>query len=393
MNNEPKRRVRPIPCPVYDIETTESWLEDMARQGWMLEKDGFFAGLAWFQAAKPQKVRYRLEPTDKKMAPMDDDAQELYEELGWTIVAQRGNLRLFRSTDPNARELSTDPQVQAILISSLRRAEISNALCALVWLVVYPVLFFKGGFIQSVVTLGTLFSLWTLAMLIWYLAGSFRSTIYYGRLKKRLSLGETPQGGKDWRPAARRRYLGGGLYILLLAALIVCAVGRYRSYEASKIALEDFTGDVPFATMGDILEGEYSLSKIVYGSTVNQYSDILAPEIVEWVEYANITQDGITHDGILRAKYYRTVSPLIARALAWGCQRRELLPWNRRDNDPIDLELEGADYWVAYYDEIHFPVLVFQKGDIAVEFSFYQFGENTLSIQDWAQIVCDSVGS
>lgn len=391
MNNEPKRRVRPIPCPVYDIETTESWLEDMARQGWLLEKEGFFAGFAWFEAAEPQEVRYRLEPTDKKMAPMDDDAQELFESLGWTLIAQRGNLRLFRSTDPDARELSTDPQVQAILISRLRRAEISNTLSTLAWVVIYPALYFRGGFIQSMVTLGTFLSLWALAMLVWYFISSFRSTLYYGRLKKRLSLGEAPQRGKDWRPAARRRYLGEGLCILLLAALIVCTVGRYRSYEASKIPLEDFSGDVPFATMGDVLEGEYSLSKSVYESTVNQYSDILAPEIVEWVEYANVIRDGITHDGIFRAKYYRTVSPGIAKVLAWELQQQKLLPWHRQDRDPIDLELEGADYWVAYFDEIHFPVLVFQKGDVAMEITFYQFGENTVSIQDWAQAVCDSV--
>ena len=35
---ERTRLFRLPPCPPYDVEATESWLEDMAAQGWMLEK-------------------------------------------------------------------------------------------------------------------------------------------------------------------------------------------------------------------------------------------------------------------------------------------------------------------------------------------------------------------
>ena len=33
---ERKHRVRLPPCPDYDIAGTETWLADMAREGWLL---------------------------------------------------------------------------------------------------------------------------------------------------------------------------------------------------------------------------------------------------------------------------------------------------------------------------------------------------------------------
>ena len=36
------------PCPPYDVEGMESWLSDMAAQGWKLEPDDFFFGIASF---------------------------------------------------------------------------------------------------------------------------------------------------------------------------------------------------------------------------------------------------------------------------------------------------------------------------------------------------------
>ena len=49
------------PCPAYDVEATESWLQSMAAQGLHLSEDGFFAGFACFDRGKPKQTRYRLE--------------------------------------------------------------------------------------------------------------------------------------------------------------------------------------------------------------------------------------------------------------------------------------------------------------------------------------------
>ena len=49
------------PCPDYDVEAMESWLSDMADQGLVLSRDGFFFGFGYFEKTEPKKMRYRLE--------------------------------------------------------------------------------------------------------------------------------------------------------------------------------------------------------------------------------------------------------------------------------------------------------------------------------------------
>ena len=49
------------PCPSYDIEGMESWLSDMAAEGFVLVKDGIFAGVATFEKTEPRKLKYRLQ--------------------------------------------------------------------------------------------------------------------------------------------------------------------------------------------------------------------------------------------------------------------------------------------------------------------------------------------
>ena len=43
---EPKLVHRLIPCPQYDVSGMECWLSDMAKQGYLLQKDGLFVGIA-----------------------------------------------------------------------------------------------------------------------------------------------------------------------------------------------------------------------------------------------------------------------------------------------------------------------------------------------------------
>ena len=80
------------PCPGYDVEATESWLQEMAAQGLILSTEGFCAGLGCFERGEPRRLRYRLEAAPKK--PLDEDgpdeeARSLSEAYGWQYVARR----------------------------------------------------------------------------------------------------------------------------------------------------------------------------------------------------------------------------------------------------------------------------------------------------------------
>lgn len=60
MRWKPRHCVRLPPCPAYDVEGTESWLESMAAEGWQLSEDGFVLGWAVFQRSEPVRLRCRL---------------------------------------------------------------------------------------------------------------------------------------------------------------------------------------------------------------------------------------------------------------------------------------------------------------------------------------------
>ena len=58
---EKKTYYRLTPCPAYDVEGMESWLEDLAEKGLFLTRDGFFCGFGFFHREEPRKVKYRLQ--------------------------------------------------------------------------------------------------------------------------------------------------------------------------------------------------------------------------------------------------------------------------------------------------------------------------------------------
>ena len=96
-----------LPCPAYDVESMESWLGDLAEQGLFLQKDGFFAGIAFFDRGKPNPTRYRLEAAKKPVSfwkegsdRPDPEAQELGDAYGWEYVATLGQFFVYRNDTP-----------------------------------------------------------------------------------------------------------------------------------------------------------------------------------------------------------------------------------------------------------------------------------------------------
>ena len=49
---------RICPCHRFDIEGIQTWLEDMAKDGWILEKGGYGLGTFTFQRSQP--IRWSL---------------------------------------------------------------------------------------------------------------------------------------------------------------------------------------------------------------------------------------------------------------------------------------------------------------------------------------------
>lgn len=104
------------PVNGYDLPGLEGWLEAMAARGLRF---ALTAGpLTAFERARPERLRFHLEPAREKTSEEDPDLTALYREQGWEFLGIfRKNFFVFASRDLTARA-HTDPEV---LDYSLRR--------------------------------------------------------------------------------------------------------------------------------------------------------------------------------------------------------------------------------------------------------------------------------
>lgn len=391
------------PCPAYDVEGMESWLSELAQEGLFLARDGFFCGIATFERGEPRFAKYRLEAAQKSTSMWAEDGGEpdpeqvaLSERYAWEYIAKRGGFYIYRSFEPGARELNTDPEVQALALDAVKKRRAREVLQLLIWIVLYAACALHG-LLLTILEVRTWFFLLSAGFVLWVIADSAAAFVHLGRLQKKLRSGQPMDDGRDWRKRTFR-YRGKNLLQITLGIVLVCIFLHNWSasvLDEDRVPLGEYTGELPFATMADFAgeEKDYRSTMTGMGSGFNyvrEWSDWLAPRCVEYVEHARVTlSDGRVLDGGLYIDYYKTLSHSLAKTLA--------KEWLRADKSEKNFELMnapelGADYTVAYYNNVHFPTIILQKGTVAVRACFYQTSENyTMDFEAWSAIIADSL--
>ncbi|MDY5510197.1 MAG: DUF2812 domain-containing protein [Dysosmobacter sp.] len=128
------------PANVYDVAANESWLEDMAKQGYRLKGMTGWSGI--FEKAEPFSCRYRMQPLSKKEKHPPEETVEGYRELGWEYAGTiPGTFHVWRCEDPAAPELDTDPVVQGMgyryLRGKMQRSAVVDGLLLAVLVALY----------------------------------------------------------------------------------------------------------------------------------------------------------------------------------------------------------------------------------------------------------------
>lgn len=407
-----KTHDRPVfrrpPCPSYDIEGTEAWLTDLAGSGLMLEKDGFFAGFAEFRRTEPRRVKYRLEAAQKSASIWSDDggapdaAQvELCAQYRWEYVAKHGEFYIYRSCDPTARELNTDPKVQALALNAVRKRQLSSLLTLLVWTVLYPILFLRTGLFTTILGLGT----WRFALLsvlvVWDIVRSFRALVVLSRFQKKLRQGLTPAHTKNWRQGAARYHASNALRFLLTLTLAVCLLRVWSDsiMDAGRVPLSDYDGTLPFASMRELAEFDgaavTSRQETMTGlrfNSIESHADWLAPRCVSYHEAAAFTRsDGTVLSGGLYIEYSEAAAPWLAHRLF---QERWRYERSQKSYQPLDTPRLDADEAVTFSDTLHFPSVLLRRGNVFLSAYFYQFddpGSVTLTLDEWTSLLAGSL--
>lgn len=389
------RKIRRFaPCPFYDVERMESWLTDMAAEGKHLLSTGIVLSTFTFAVGEPRQDRYRLEPKPKADGESSErpsqDIVDLCAEYGWEFVTACGQFYIYRSLSPDAREMHTDPEVQAAALKVMKqRIGLSNL--ALLFPSVHMLYsFFKEPY-RYLATFGPVY---TLSLVTFFLGawvfGLIRA-IRVHALHKKLQQNIPLDHQKPWR---RQAWLHHAtqiavimIYFLFFATMLTQCSG---SISQSGTPISAYGGDPPIITIADLCpEGSYTQERFVDGyNEFLQTGNSAAPVILEWKEYGQLTTpEGEVYSGFISVTYYETRSPWIAEGLF-----RDYLRDARRNKYYEDYPLPAldVDQYIGY-DTVA-PTVLIQHGNIFI--SAYccldnEEGDNALSL--WATLMAEAL--
>ncbi|WP_417339556.1 hypothetical protein, partial [Evtepia gabavorous] len=149
----------------------------------------------------------------------------LYAAYGWEYVAKRGPFYIYRTRDPAAREVDTDPHTQALVLRSLhRRARESLLTLVLLFFLVYPLTLNWWEILRTLWQHAPAAFLLYLILFLWITGFSLARARHYRCLCRQLEAGQSLDHGIPWRPRARRYRLVSALHLGLLAACLAVAV-------------------------------------------------------------------------------------------------------------------------------------------------------------------------
>lgn len=359
---------RLVPCAAYDVERIESWLQDMALEGWLPEKDGTLFGLMTFRKDAPRNVRYRLQPREHNAGfadVPDAEVQDICAEFGWEYVDSYGNFYIYRSTRPDAREMNSDLQVQA---ASLKAGKQGSRLTLILDVVLLSNVYTSASVMPlfSLIHFGLAYYLAIFAALIWTGIDSFLQLRHLRRLQKMLKSNIPLDHNKPWRPGAVWALTRKLMYTLVLVLMFGIMFGSCsRRVDLDHINAADYPGQPPFITAANILpEGEYRSKSFL--QNFNAYTEsgtFFAPVIIDWKEYGEITlPDGTSYEGPLYVTYYVTRYPWVAEGLM-----KDL--YHHAESDRHFTALEAPEISVdevLCYRNIY-PAVLIRQGNVLIE--------------------------
>lgn len=157
----------------YDHAGIVRHLEDMARQGWQLEKAG---SVFWtYRRCEPAELRYavvyfsKASQFDPEPPAEQREFWELCKATGWELVTNRYQMQIFRNPAPDAIPIETDPVVQ---VENVRAAMKKGSVRGDWWLLAGSLLQLWLQFRSAYTIRDLLLSTFTLsAILIWLMLG------------------------------------------------------------------------------------------------------------------------------------------------------------------------------------------------------------------------------
>ncbi len=402
-----KRVYRLVPCPWYDVEGIESWLESMAQEGLFLRKEAHFGGFTSFEQGEPKTVRYRLEAAQRSTSFLsesggepDAEAVEMSGELGWEYLTKCGQFYIYACDDPDAPELNTDPSVQAMALSYVRKDGRDSAIVNVLWVLLLLGLTWYG---RCWLLLALQYSSWlvllTAVMIIGEMVFGIKRVLMIRRLRKKLLEGNQPDRKKDWKKHAFGYRAGRLLSVLVAVVWVVgaCAYWMNSVENPNEIPITEYQGELPYLRLSEIgVEGSFDRDKAMdYTNKITVSSDWLAGTVIQSNESGEFTmEDGRRIDCAMYVTYTDMRADWLARELAAEypiSSKREVKKDRFQFFDIPSAEELGVDSAVAYSAYPMGCAVVLVKGSEVWQADLMQFREDSLSIDEWVRMFAASL--
>ncbi len=376
---------RICPCFAYDVEGIQTWLEDMASQGLVLEADGTFLGFFTFQKTTPRKCRYRLAPIKDKKGFFSDSSdgpseeeQEFSEKCGWEYLVRYGSFYIYRAIGEDVRPLHTDLAVHSMALGAVKKKQREAIISTVVNFIIYALLSHNlFSFFRSGAVIGLAFLLSLIVFGIWLVGSSIAAIVRLSRYQKRLQQGDNLEQPKNWKEKA--------LFVrctklLPTVCFFVFLFGWLNSLSMAykNIPLTEYPQDPPFAVLEDIFPEAEIDRTANFGdyNTVIHYTTALS-ENYEWRQEDTVATGTGSYHCILRIEHHETVSKLWAKGLFWDYYTYERLRYRGKRYKEFDTPQTEFDDVKVYssYGILH--VLIRQDNTVThATVSITQQGQN-----------------
>ncbi len=367
MENQEKRR-RFIPCSLYCTDKIESWLEEMAAEGYVLYKFSKF-DYAVFTRDKPQKIHYRLclRGSNKHQSEM----QRLMQKHGWEKTGEIKNLDIYSSYNPEPPSADNDYEIAKLRDKAIKHRSKQSIISFFApLLIISSYIFFKDVAIDAVkFGIGAL--LMPISIILSLTAMQIIETIDIRTYKKHINDKNThiKNTGKINLVFYTAKYISVAAIFLSFIILLISP-----SPEASSDILYDSISqneNPPFATVEDFVTENATKKgdpETDPGALYSKWSNAVSKLNYFWREEdAFLHSDGTTERIQILVSYHEASNPILAKHLIWDYY------WDDKatkiTSDVNKISGYDIDYGITYRNW-NFLVVIAQKGNTIIKAEF-----------------------